>query len=84
MYFELAKKECPRFMIFALDLAELSMLLAVTAIVLLVTLELISPYNRRISIFVSRKRLRRAAIVFSVFFLATVGLKIIEIISTLI
>jgi len=67
-------------MIFALDLAELSILLAVTSIILFITSELISPYNRRISIFINRKRLRRAAIIFSVFFMATVGIKIFEII----
>ena len=68
-------------MIFPVDLGELSVLLAVTAIILLVTSELVSPYHRRINIFINRKRLRRAAIVFSVFFLVTVGIEIYGIIS---
>lgn len=66
--------------IIPVDIAELSILFAVTAIILLVTSELISPYNRRINILLNRKRLRRVAIIFSIFFLATVALKIIEII----
>jgi len=67
-------------MTIVVDLGELSVLLALTAIVLLVTSELLSPYNRRVNIFVSRKRLRRAAIFFSILFLTTVAMKIIEII----
>lgn len=68
-------------MIFPVDVGEISILLAVTAIVLLVTSELLSPYNRRINIFISRRRMRRAAIFFSLLFLITVAVKIFEIIS---
>jgi hypothetical protein len=67
-------------MIFPLNLDDLSILIAVTAIILLVTAELISPYNRRIRIYLDRKRLRRAAFFFSVLFLATVGLRVYQII----
>ncbi len=67
-------------MIFPMDLGELSILIAVTAIILLVTSELISPYHRRIKIYLSRKRLRRTAIFFSGLFLIIVGIRIYEII----
>ncbi|MHA2009436.1 MAG: hypothetical protein ACXACB_11910 [Promethearchaeota archaeon] len=70
-------------MIIPLDLGELSVLYAVTAIILLVTSELLSPYHRRINVLINRKKLKRAAIVFSLLFLATVGLIIYEIISTM-
>jgi hypothetical protein len=67
-------------MIFPMDLGEFSILIAVIAIILLATSELTSPYNRRIRIYLSRKRLRRAAIFFSVLFLIIVGIRISQII----
>lgn len=67
-------------MIFPMDLGELSILIAVTAIILLVTSELISPNHRRIKIYLSRKRLRRTGIFFSVLFLVIVGIRIFQII----
>ena len=66
-------------MIIPIDFGDLSILLAITAIILLITSELLSSYQRRIVI--NRKRLRRAAIVFSVFFLITVSIRIVDIIS---
>jgi hypothetical protein len=67
-------------MIFPVDLGELSVLLALTAIIVLITSELISPYNRRFSILLNRKRLRIVGMVFSVLFLVTVAVKAYEII----
>jgi hypothetical protein len=67
-------------MIFPMDLGEFSILIAVIAIILLVTSELTSPYNRRIRIYLSRKRLRRTAIFFSVLFLIIVGIRISQIV----
>ena len=67
-------------MIFPMDLGELSILIAVTAIILLVTSELISPYHRRIRIYLSRKRLRQTAIFFSIMFLVIVGIRIFQIV----
>jgi len=63
-----------------MDLGEFSILIAVIAIILLVTSELTSPYNRRIRIYLSRKRLRRTAIFFSVLFLIIVGIRISQIV----
>jgi hypothetical protein len=65
--------------ILPLDFGDLSILLAITAIILLITSELLSSYQRRIVL--NRKRLRRAAIVFSIFFLITVTIRIVNIIS---
>jgi hypothetical protein len=67
-------------MIFPLDFGDLSILLAMTAIVLLVTSELLPSYYRKILI--NRKRLRRTAIVFSIFFLITVTLRVVNILSS--
>ena len=69
--------------IFPLDLGELSILFAMTAITLLVTSELLSSYRGRISILINKKRIRRASIVFAILFLVTVGIKIYSIISTI-
>jgi len=66
-------------MIFPVDWGELSILIAVMAIILLVASELISPYNRG-AIMLNRQRLRRVAIVFSVIFMFTVILEAYEII----
>jgi hypothetical protein len=66
-------------MILPIDFGDLSILFAITAIILLITSELLSSYQRRIVI--NRKRLRRAAIVFSIFFLITVSIRIVDIIS---
>lgn len=70
---------CNTLMIFPVDWGELSILIAVMAIILLVASELISPYNRG-AIMLNRQRLRRVAIVFSVVFMFTVILKAYEII----
>jgi hypothetical protein len=68
-------------MILPVDFGELSILLAITSIILLITSELIPLYYRKILI--SRKKLRRAAIVFSVFFLITVTIRILNIIASI-
>ncbi len=61
---------------------DLSLLFAVTAIILLVTSELISPYYGKINVKINRKRLRNSAILFSILFLTTVAVKIAGIIMT--
>jgi hypothetical protein len=67
-------------MIFPLDLGDLIVLLAITAIILLVTSEVLSSYRK---ILFNRKRLMQTAIVFSIFFLITIAIKIVDIISTI-
>ena len=66
-------------MILPLDFGDLSILLAITAIILLITSEFLSSYQRKV--LVNRRRLRKAGIVFAVFFLLTVGIRIVSIIS---
>ena len=57
-------------------LNDLSLLFAMTAVILLITSELMSPYYGKINVKINRKRLRNAAILFSIMFLATVALTI--------
>ena len=63
-------------MSFPLELWDLSLWLAITAIILLISSELLSPYYRGIN----RKRLRNAALAVSLLFLATVVAKMMEIV----
>jgi hypothetical protein len=66
-------------MILPLDFGDLSILLAITAIILLITSEFLSSYQRKV--LVNRRRLRKAGIVFAVFFLLTVVIRIVSVIS---
>lgn len=65
---------------FPLGLWDISLLLAVTAIVLLITSELLSPHYGKTSLRTNRKRLRNAAFTTSTLFLLTVALRIATII----
>jgi hypothetical protein len=67
-------------MTFPLNLWDISLLLAITAIVLLITSELISSYYGRASILINKRRLRNTAITVSTLFLITVAIKIAGII----
>jgi hypothetical protein len=65
---------------FPLGLWDISLWLAITAIILLITSELLSPYYGRINIGINRKRLRNAALAVSIIFLATLVIRIITIV----
>lgn len=67
-------------MTFPLGFWDVSLLTAITAIILLVTSELLSPYYGKVDILINRKRLKTTAMAFSTVFLATVAIKIISII----
>ncbi len=54
----------------------ISLLLAVTAIILLVTSELISPYYGRTRMNIDKKKMRNSAFTFTILFLVTVVVKI--------
>jgi hypothetical protein len=69
-------------MTFPLDFWNISLLTAITAIILLITSELLSPYYGKINIQISKKRLRNTSIPFSIIFLITVAVRIINIILT--
>jgi hypothetical protein len=59
---------------------DISLLLATTAIILLITSELLSSYYGKVNILINKKRLRNTAITFSTLFLITVAIRIAEII----
>lgn len=65
---------------FPLSFWDISLWLAITAIILLVTSELISPYYGKTNLLINNKRLRNAALTVSTLFLATVAIRIVAII----
>lgn len=65
---------------FPLSFWDISLWLAVTAIILLVTSELISPHYGKSKIPINKQNLRNAALVVGVLFLATVLFRVYEII----
>jgi hypothetical protein len=67
-------------MMFPLNLWDISLLLAITGIVLLITSELLSSYYGKVSILINKKRLRNTAITVSTLFLITVAIRIAGII----
>jgi hypothetical protein len=67
-------------MSFPLNFWDISLLTAITAIILLITSEMLSPYYGKVNIAINRKRLKNAAIAFSTIFLATVAVRMISII----
>lgn len=67
---------------FPLGFSDISLWLATTAIILLITSELISPYYGRTNIPINKKRLRNAALVISSIFLITVAIRIVGIITS--
>lgn len=67
---------------FPLDFGELSFFYAIIAMILLVTSEALSHYDRRNNFLINRKKLKQVAIIFSILFIVTVALRIYEIILT--
>jgi hypothetical protein len=65
-------------MSFPLVLSDLSLLLAVTAIILLITSELLSPSYGNTNIYINNKRLKNAALTVSILFLVTLAIRIIN------
>jgi len=69
-------------MTFPLGFWDISLLLAVTAIILLITSELLSPHYGKTNILINKKKLRNTAIIVSLLFLITVAVRIATIILT--
>jgi hypothetical protein len=67
-------------MTFPLAFWDISLWLAVTAIILLITSELISPYYGRTNLLINKKRLKNTALTVSILFLATVAIRVANII----
>jgi hypothetical protein len=65
---------------FPLSFWDISLWLAVTAIILLITSELISPYFGKTNLLINKKRLRNVALTVSTLFLTTVAIRIVTII----
>lgn len=68
-------------MTFPLGFWDLSLWTAITAIILLATSELLSPYYGRTGIMINRERLRIIALIVALIFLATVAYRIYDIIT---
>ena len=68
---------------FPLGFSDISLWLAVTTIVLLLTLELLSPNFGLKHLIIEKKHLKITAIILSILFLSTVAIRIYEIIKTL-
>jgi len=66
---------------FPLSFWDISLWLAVTAIILLITAELISPYYGQTNLLIKKGRLRTAALTLGTLFLLTVFIRIFEIIT---
>jgi len=67
---------------FPLSFWDISLWLAVTAIILLTTSELISPYYGKTNLLINKKRLKNAALTIGILFLITVAIRIYEIITS--
>ena len=67
---------------FPLTFWDISLWLAITAIILLITSELISPYYGKTNILINKKRLRNIALTISTLFLITVAIRIATIITS--
>ena len=65
---------------FPLNFGDISLLLAVLAVILVVTSEIISPYYGRLTMLISREKLRKVSLVFFVLFLATLIIRVFEVV----
>jgi len=66
---------------FPLNFWDISLWLAVTAIILLITAELTSPYYGKTKLLIDKKKLRKAALTMGILFLITVAIRIYQIIT---
>jgi len=67
---------------FPLTFNDVSLWLAVTSIILLITSELISPHYGRTNLLINKKLLRNTALILGTLFLLTVAIRIITIIAS--
>jgi hypothetical protein len=65
-----------------LDFWNVSLFLAVTSLILLITAQLISAYDGPASILIEQKKLKTAAITTGILFLATVAVRVYAIITS--
>ena len=62
---------------FPLGIWDISLLLAITAIILLITSEMLSQYYGKINVRINRRKLRNTSIAASIVFLITITLRIV-------
>lgn len=67
-------------MMFPLSMWDISLWLAATSIILLITSELLAPYYSRLGVLINRKRLKNTVLTFATLFLATVVIRVVSII----
>ena len=67
---------------FPLSFWDLGLWIAVTAIILLITAELTSPYNTQANILIDNNKLEKAALTIGILFLITVAIHIYTIITS--
>lgn len=60
---------------------DVSLWLAIIALILLITSELLSPYYGRINIAINRRKLRHVALITSLLFLVTVAVRIVALLA---
>jgi hypothetical protein len=63
-------------MMFPLDLWDISLLMAVIAIILLVSSEMLSSYYGKVDVFIDKKKLKNATVAVGIAFFVTVALRI--------
>lgn len=68
---------------FPLNFWDISLWLAIAAVILLITSEILSPQYGKINIQINKKRLRNAGVAVSTLFLITIAIRVINIILTL-
>ncbi len=67
---------------FPLSIWDISLWLAVTAMMLLIASEMLSPYYGRINIYINRRKLRNVAFTTSILFLITMAIRIANLSGT--
>jgi len=67
---------------FPLNFWDINLWLAVTAIILLITAELISPYYGQTNLLINKKKLKKAALIVGILFLITIAIRVINFIAT--
>jgi len=67
---------------FPLTFNDISLWLAITSIILLITSELISPHYGRTNLLINKKLLRNTALILGTLFLLTVAIRIMTIIAS--
>jgi hypothetical protein len=67
---------------FPLSFSDISLWLAVMAMILLITSILISSYHGKTNLLINKKRLRNAAIIVSILFLITIVIRMVTIMTS--